>query len=219
MLDRGQVRAFYDRFGARQDAQAFYEDAALTELVLHADFEAAGRVYELGCGTGRFARRLLERHLPDGATYLGVDLSATMVELARGRLAPFGARAEVRLSDGAPAVDAPTASVDRVVSLYVLDLLPESEIRSFVRDAARALAPGGRICLVSLTHGEGPLSRAVVGGWRLLFRLSPRLVGGCRPIRLLDFLAGGSWQVLCHRVVVAWGVPSEVVVAEAHGEA
>ena len=87
MLDRGQVRAFYDRFGARQDAQAFYEDAALTELVLHADFEAAGRVYELGCGTGRFARRLLERHLPDGATYLGVDLSATMVELARGRLA------------------------------------------------------------------------------------------------------------------------------------
>ena len=52
-LDLEQARAFYDRFGARQDRQAFYEDA----------FERARGVPEFGCGTGRFAEVLVAERL------------------------------------------------------------------------------------------------------------------------------------------------------------
>ncbi len=61
---REQVRAFYDRFGAKQDSQAFYEDAATADLILNAELGAARAVFEFGCGTGRFAEKLLAEHLP-----------------------------------------------------------------------------------------------------------------------------------------------------------
>ena len=33
MLSRDEAKAFYDRFGAKQDSQGFYEDRALEDLV------------------------------------------------------------------------------------------------------------------------------------------------------------------------------------------
>lgn len=63
MLSRAQVKLFYDRLGARQDWQAFYEDPAAEELIAHAEFEKAKLVFEFGCGTGRFAERILAHHL------------------------------------------------------------------------------------------------------------------------------------------------------------
>jgi hypothetical protein len=39
------------------------------------------------------------------------------------------------------------------------------------------------------------------------------LVGSCRPIRITRFLDTNLWQVEYHHIVVAFGVPSEVLVA------
>ena len=57
-LTRSQAKSFYGRFGKMQDTQAFYEDAALDDLIAHAAFGEAANNFELGCGTGRFALRL-----------------------------------------------------------------------------------------------------------------------------------------------------------------
>ena len=91
-LTTSEARAFYDRFGAKQDKQAFYEDRAIAALIAHADFEHAQSIFEFGCGTGRLAARLLPTPLPDNCHYLGVDISTTMVALARERLRPTGQR-------------------------------------------------------------------------------------------------------------------------------
>jgi ubiquinone/menaquinone biosynthesis C-methylase UbiE len=212
-LTREQAKAFYDRFGAKQDKQAFYEDAALDDLVTHAGFDHARSVLEFGSGTGRFAERLLVRHLPADAVYRGVDLSDTMVALARDRLRRFGDRAVINLSDGSPATGAAPASVDAFVSTYVLDLLPDNDIRAVLTEARRVLKPGGRLCVASGTWGRAGLSRIVSWLWGRVYALRPSLVGGCRPLRLTDFLAGGGWRVEYGNVVVAYGIPSEVVVA------
>lgn len=45
-------------------------------------------------------------------------------------------------------------------------------------------------------------------------RLSPRPVGGCRPLRVARRLQAGHWRALEASIVVAWGIPSEVLVAE-----
>lgn len=212
-LTPAQAEAFYDRFGKKQDSQAFYEDAAFDALVAHAQFAQARAVFELGCGTGRFAQRLLQEHLPPGATYHGIDHSTTMADLARERLAPFAERARVERSDGSLFFPVPDRSVDRVVSAYVLDLLSEEDIRQALAEAHRVLSGGGKLCLISLTHGSTLLSRAVSGAWGVVYRLRAAWVGGCRPISLVPFLDSRQWVIAWRQVVTPFGIPSEVIVA------
>jgi len=218
-LSHDEARAFYDRFGSRQDRQGFYEDVAIDQLCAHADFAAATAVLELGCGTGKLAKRLLERELPPGARYLGLDLSATMVALARARTQPFGERAAIRHADGAPTIDVAGASFDRFVCCYVLDLLSLADIRAVLGEAHRILEPGGFLCTASLTHGRSPASRAVSRAWSWVQARRPQLVGGCRPIRIEELLPAEDWSLQYSCTVSAFGVPSEVVIAKRRTEA
>ena len=212
-MAREEIRAFYDRFGTRQDRQGFYEDAATRDLVAHAGFEEARAVFEFGCGTGRFAEGLLAHRLPEGAVYTGCDLSSTMIDLARGRLKPFGDRVHIELTEGAVRLDKPGAAFDRFVSNYVLDLLPGEDITLLLQEAHRMLTADGRLCLVSLTHGTTLLSRFVSRLWAHVHSWRPSLVGGCRPIELQDFVLQRAWKVEYRNVVVASGIPSEITVA------
>ena len=213
MLNHEQAKAFYDRFGEKQDAQAFYEDAATEDLIDHAEFGDAHEVFEMGCGTGRFAESLLQHHLPLSAHYHGIDLSETMVELARKRLGAFDTRVRVTLSNGTMALDAHDSSIDRVITNYVLDLLSTEDIVAFLREASRVLTSDGRLCLVGLTPGRGVLAGLVSTVWKLLHRIRPQLVGGCRPLSLIDFLDQTKWTILHRRVLMAYGISSEVIVA------
>ena len=213
-LSHQEARRIYDRIGARQDTQAFYEDVATRELIRHGEFASALAVFEFGCGTGRFGRMLLDDHLGRAATYRGVDQSPTMAGLAEGRLSEFADRASVVLTDGGPPALEPSASFDRFVSNYVFDLLSEADITAVVSEAHRMLRPGGLLCLASLSPGHGPVSRAVIGVWSLIHRLDPRLVAGCRPIELLPFLEEGRWKIRHHRALSPYGLPCEAVVAE-----
>jgi ubiquinone/menaquinone biosynthesis C-methylase UbiE len=213
MLTHQQATAFYDRLGAKQDWQAFYEAPATRDLIAHASFETAQSVFEFGCGTGVFAERVLARHLPPQATYLAVDSSSTMVRLAQARLARFGERVAVRQTDGSLQLDEVSGPFERFVSTFVLDLLSAADTAQLLAEAHRLLAPEGRLCLVSLTRGSIPLVRLVTWVWTRIHALQPRLVGGCRPVELLDCLPGTHWRVDYARVITRFGVPSEFVVA------
>jgi ubiquinone/menaquinone biosynthesis C-methylase UbiE len=206
------AKRFYDRFGAKQDLQ-FYENPALERLLTRADFEHALAVFELGCGTGRLAERLLRERLPPTARYVGVDISTTMTQLAERKLDRWGERAVVRGSDGTIRQPDQDRTFDRFVATYVLDLLSEAQIRDVLGEARRVLTADGLLCVVGMTEGQGPVSRALCAAWKGLHALSPRLVGGCRPLRLQEFLDAGAWRVEHTEVVSAWGVCSEVVVA------
>jgi ubiquinone/menaquinone biosynthesis C-methylase UbiE len=213
-LTHDEARRFYDRFGARQDSQAFYEEPALAELERHLELEQAHAVVELGCGTGRFAASLLRERLPADAIYLGLDVSQTMVDLASQRLAEFAPRAQVRRTGGSLRIDAPDAAFDRFVSTYVLDLLSTEDVATALAEAHRVLMPGGLAGLVGLTFGERGLARAVSWLWQRVHRLRPFLVGGCRPLEILGFLPADSWKVRHRGVVAPYGIASEIVVAE-----
>jgi ubiquinone/menaquinone biosynthesis C-methylase UbiE len=208
-----QARTFYDRFGGKQDSQAFYEDAALADLIAHAHFDQADSLFEFGCGTGRFASRLLAGHLPHSASYLGIDISQTMIDIANQRVLPYAGRARVVLSDGSLSFPLPDQTVERVVSTYVLDLLSEKDMDQTIREAHRVLTPNGKLCLVSLTKGNALISRVVSGLWSGVFHLYAPIVGGCRPVRLEAFIDQRLWSVEYHNIVTQMGVPSEVLIA------
>ena len=213
-LSRDQARAYYDRFGAKQDSQGYYEDPATENMVSQAEFSKAQSVFEYGCGTGRFAERLLEQHLPSTGQYLGIDLSPRMVELARARLNRFGPRAEVQVTDGSLPVTVPSGTYDRFVSNYVFDLLSESDIDNVLADAQRILRVGGLLCLVSLSNGSTLGSRLVARFLSAVNALRPSIIGGCRPIQLLNFLSSTTWELRYRSKVTPYGIPSELVVAK-----
>jgi ubiquinone/menaquinone biosynthesis C-methylase UbiE len=216
MLTHRQATAFYDRLGAKQDWQAFYEAPATRNLIAHASFETAQSVFEFGCGTGAFAGQVLARHLPPQARYLAVDSSSTMIRLAQARLARFGARVTTRQTDGSLQFDEVSGSFERFVSTYVLDLLSAADTAQLLAEAYRLLVPEGRLCLVSLTRGSIPLARLATWTWTRIHTLEPRLVGGCRPVELLNYLSRKHWRLDYARVITRFGIPSEVVVASKH---
>jgi SAM-dependent methyltransferase len=203
----------YDRIGRLQDTQAPIEHAAVDRLVAAGDLCHATAIFELGCGTGAFARRLLSEVLPQGSTYVGGDVSTRMVALARQRIAPWALRAKITQLDGSLPLPSADGSADRFVAAYVFDLLETDYAREVVNDAHRVLSNGGLLCVSSLTWGRSALSRGVSVAWNGLWRLAPSLVGGCRPICLRDLLDPGRWRVQEDSVVEAWGVPSEVLIA------
>ena len=75
------------------------------------------------------------------------------------------------------------------------------------------LAPGGLLCATGLTTGERGLARFVSRAWKGVWARWPALVGGCRPIRLVEALDSSQWVVSYQRTVVAWGIASEILIA------
>jgi ubiquinone/menaquinone biosynthesis C-methylase UbiE len=198
--------------GKKQDSQGFYEDPALDDLIAHAGFKEARKVFEFGCGTGKFAGLLLAEELPSSATYVGCDVSPIMVDLATQRFLDYAERATIVRSDGTILIPLPDNSVDHVVSNYVLDLLSANDTRLVFTEARRVLIPGGKLCLVSLTKGVTCLLRMVSFLWMTIFRVRASLVGGCRPISLEPYADSEGWQTEYRNVVTPFGVPSEVLV-------
>jgi SAM-dependent methyltransferase len=97
---------------------------------------AGGDVLELGCGPGWDAIALA-----DGRRYTGVDLSPTMLALARGRV-PSGTFIEGDLTT----VELPEGAFDAVVSLYVFGHVPAEEHLPAYRRVASWLRPDGVFC-------------------------------------------------------------------------
>jgi SAM-dependent methyltransferase len=111
------------------------------------------RTLDLGCGEGRVARDLAGL----GHVVLGVDVSPTMVRFAE-EADPDG---HYLVAD-ASRLPLPNESFDLVVAYN--SLMDMDDMPSAVREAARVLEPGGRLC-VSVTHpvndagafvGDGP---------------------------------------------------------------
>lgn len=119
---------------------AYYERPATLSLLPGV---AGKRVLDAGCGPGVYAEWLI-RH---GADVLALDVSPTMVELARQRL---GADADVRLADlSRPLPFLDSASFDLVLSPLVFE-----SIRDWAGPFAefyRILRPGGHF-VFSVTH-------------------------------------------------------------------
>ena len=212
-LSERVARRFYDRVAGLEDTQAFYEDPALDKLIAIAGFETSSSVFEFGCGTGRLAQRLLSGPLGPSSRYVACDISPRMANLARTRLAHFGARVRVVVATGDPPADMGQERYDRIVTSYVLDLLPPAKITDFLASASESLAEDGLLCIASIAPGSGWPSRPIMRTWATLGAIAPILTGGCRPIEPDKLVGDAGWRIKESYLISAWGVTSRVVTA------
>lgn len=104
---------------------------------------AGEQVLEIGPGNAAFAPDLLRA---SGSLYLGLDVSAAMVDAGNTVLAAHGLqdRAEVRLGD-AQALPLDAACIDAALAVNTLYFW--DELKFPFAELARVLRPGGRLCL------------------------------------------------------------------------
>jgi SAM-dependent methyltransferase len=128
--------------------ESFMRASEILALARRAGIAPGVSVLDLCCGVagpGRFITREL------GCTYLGVDLSASALGIARERARDLPCRFEV-----ARIPPVPRGPFDVVLLLETMLAFPEKE--TLVREISQALAPGGRF---ALTLEEGlPLTEA-----------------------------------------------------------
>ena len=124
-------------------------EAALLEILGEQPIDA---ILDLGTGTGR----ILEMLAPRVARAVGLDVSPAMLAIARNRLDEAGLR-HVQLRQGdAYALPGDLARFDLVILHQVLHYLDDPG--RAIREAARALKPGGRLVIVDFApHGEESL--------------------------------------------------------------
>lgn len=101
----------------------------------------ANRIIEVGCGTGVFARSVLDA--APAVDYVATDLSPAMVESARA----LGVTAEVAAADALPFAD---DSFDGAVAAWMLYHVPDLD--GTLAELRRVLREGG--CLHVVTNGR-----------------------------------------------------------------
>lgn len=164
-----QLRAWDGDEGAYWASHAEHFDRSAVpfhrRLLDAAAIEAAARVLDIGCGTGRSTRDAARAAHAGSA--LGVDLSSRMLDYARGRAAEEGI-ANVAFEQ-ADAQIAPFDAESFDVAISNAGATFFGDLVAGFTNVARALRPGGRVALVtwqSLPHNEwiGELRGALAGG-------------------------------------------------------
>lgn len=152
-------------------------------------------VLEVGLGPGRALAQLSAR----GRRLVGLDLSARMLGLARAHLAARRTTAALVRGDilSLPFV---AGSFDTVLTMLVLDLLPDSQLPLALTELERLVAPGGRLVIGVMELPNPLIERA----WMAVYETVPEVVGRCRPVRIEPYLAGRSFRVLREERVEGW---------------
>lgn len=149
----------WDRLRSLHVAESEVEAAIVAALA----GRPLGCLLDIGTGTGR----MIELLGPRARSAIGIDRSPEMLRLARGRIEAAGlAHAEVRRGDmfALPQAD---ASADTVVLHQVLHFADAPA--AAIAEAARVVAPGGRLLIADFAPHDREELRAAAAHARLGF--------------------------------------------------
>lgn len=128
------------------------------QLVAQAAIGPHATVLEIGAGTGNVLLKV-KRAAP-GSIAIGLDPNAASLAAAARKAVDAGVELQLDHGDAAhlPYSD---ASVDRVLSSFVLHHIPDDQKLAVLHEIRRVLKPGGSLHLLDFTEAatRGPLNR------------------------------------------------------------
>jgi ubiquinone/menaquinone biosynthesis C-methylase UbiE len=155
-----RIAPLYDRMEAGAERRFRPWRAALWQRV------PAGRVLELGVGTGKNFP-----HYPADTRITAIDFAPRMLAQAQQRARRDNVAVTLLLAD-AQALPFPDASFDTVAATFVFCSVPDPLLG--LREAHRVLVPGGQLLLLEHVLSHKPVLRALM---RLMNPLVVRLYG------------------------------------------
>jgi ubiquinone/menaquinone biosynthesis C-methylase UbiE len=208
-VDQKAIRAVYDRLAPVYDVwSALTESKSRRAALRLADIVDGDDVLEIAVGTGRTLEAIARMNLH--GTIRGIDLSPGMLSKAILRIANHPEWSGVEVAQGdAHALPYSDDSFDLVVVSYLFDLLPERDFSGIIAEIHRVVRPTGRVVVTNMTIAQ----RRRDDLYRWVYRLQPKLMGGCRGVRLTSFLLDGGFRVVYRDYVAQLGFPSEILLA------
>jgi len=195
------LSGLYDIWGTLAESRARKRAIGLAEI------RDGMKILEVAVGTGLAFNEIVRRN-PNGLN-LGIDISPGMLAKAKKRLTKLrGANYELKLSS---AFDLPAQDeeFDLLMNNYMFDLIAFKEMDAILAEFKRVLKKGGKLIFVNMTVGE----RFGSGLYDLIFRLSPKTIGGCRGIQLSERLLNHGFQFVSREYHQQMLFPSEVIAA------
>ena len=207
-VPQDMIGPVYDRIAPIYDIWGkLTESRARNRAIAFADIKDGQAILEVAVGTGLAFYKIVKKN-PTG-TNAGVDLSQGMLEKAKKRLS--------RLSEANYSLDVGTAfdlpiedeSIDTIVNNYMFDLISFEDMDKVILEFRRVLKKEGKLILVNMTKGENWGSRI----YDFIYTISPKVLGGCRGVRLTDKLKQNGFQVESREYFQQLLFPSEVILA------
>ena len=191
----------YDLWGNLTESKARNRALELAEI------KNGQHVLEVAVGTGLAFFEIVKRN-PDG-TNIGIDISAGMLKKAEKRLSRLSGAHYTLKKASAFALDAENDQVDILVNNYMFDLISFDQMDAILEEFKRVLKKSGKLVLLNMTQGE----KFGSGIYDRIYRISPRLMGGCRGIRLSEKLKEHGFHVKLREYHQQCLFPSEVILA------
>ena len=203
-----QIGSVYDRIAPVYDIWAMLtESKARNRALALAEIKDGQSVLEVAVGTGVAFSEIVKRN-PNGVN-TGIDLSKGMLARAKKRVSRLsGANYSLRVGSAFD-LNIEDESIDTLVNNYMFDLIAFEDMDRMLAEFKRVLKKGGKLVLVNMTEGERFGSRL----YDLVYRISPKTMGGCRGIRLTDRLSAQGFTVKTREYHQQLLFPSEVILA------
>lgn len=209
----GAARAYFNRFGALLWLPNLVDAPIYQRLLVAGSFHEAKDVFELGPGRGFFAGMMLGALRREDRRMVLAEASDRLADRLRERFRREDG-VSVRVVSTPPPFDLEPRTFDRFVSCFVLDVMDGQSRRQYIAEARRLLRPGGLACLMFVTHGVDPASRALMRVGYALARISPGLALGARFADLCPHFQRPEWEVLTSEVHVSMGCATHLLVAK-----
>ncbi len=193
---------FYDIWGNLTETRA--RDRAL-EI---AGIKNGQNILEVAVGTGLAFYEIVKRN-PEG-TNIGIDISDGMLQKARKQLSRLPEAGYALKLGSAFDLQGADARFDLIMNNYMFDLISFDEMDIVLKEFKRVLKKDGKLVLVNMTVGE----KFGSGIYDLMYRVSPKMMGGCRGIRLTDKLSQHGFRVKLREYYQQLLFPSEVILAQ-----
>lgn len=208
-VPQNEIAGIYDSLSSIYDLWGnLTESRARNRALELAEIKNGQKILEVAVGTGLAFYEIVKQN-PDG-TNIGIDISAGMLKKAQKRLSQLsGANYELKQAS-AFQLEAEEEQFDVLINNYMFDLIPFDQMDAVLAEFKRVLKKGGKLVLVNMTIGE----RFGSSIYDFMYRVSPRLMGGCRGIRLSEKLKEHGFNTKLREYHQQCLLPSEVILAE-----
>ena len=207
-VSQKEVAGVYDALSPMYNLWGrFTESQARDRAIELADIKDGQDVLEVAVGTGMAFHEIVKKN-PTGRN-VGIDLSEGMLTKARKRLQKLRVANYELKTGSALRLEEQDASFDLLMNNYMFDLMAFEEMDTVLQEFKRVLRTGGKLVLVNMTVGE----KFGTDIYTWIYRISPKLMGGCRGVQLSEKLKVHGFNVKLREYYQQLLFPSEVILA------